>query len=382
MSSVYFHIPFCKQACYYCDFHFSTGRTRIAEMLDCLLLEWERLYPVLGNGVVDSLYFGGGTPSILPPHELSRIILAVRSRVALRSDAEITLEVNPDDVTPAYLAGIAGLGINRLSLGIQSLNDTHLRAMNRAHDGETALRALHWVLESSISRVSVDLMYGLPGLTEDEWGSTLEQMADLGVSHVSAYGLTLEPGTVWHHRVQQKRLILPDDECGRRQYSILMEFAERRGYRHYEVSNLALPGMESQHNSAYWSGASYLGIGPSAHSYVDGVRWWNVSNNARYIKEIKAGDLPRTREILTPCNLHNEYVMTRLRMDNGMDLAEYEERFGARFGRGLFEQLNGIDPGWWALEAGRLRLTREGRFFADGISARLFADDAECTQEA
>ncbi|MBM3918519.1 MAG: radical SAM family heme chaperone HemW [Sphingomonadales bacterium] len=376
MASVYFHVPFCRQACYYCDFHFSTGRIHYSEMVNCLVLEWEKVHHVLNGEQVNSIYLGGGTPSILPPGDIKRLIDVVGTRNSVRSNAEITLEVNPDDVSSDFLASVCEAGVNRLSIGIQSLNDESLRYMNRAHDSHMARQSLSMAQSTGFHRISVDLMFGLPHLTDLEWVDSLNEIANFGVSHISAYGLTLEPGTVWHRRVQQKKMSVPDEETSRTQYQLLMDFADQRGYRHYEVSNLALPGMESEHNSAYWKGTNYLGMGPSAHSYVDGVRWWNVSNNVRYMRSIRGGDLPQTSEVLTLANRHNEYVMTRLRMDTGIDLAEYNTLFGAYFGRDFRRSLQNINPDWVYSGDGRLILTREGRFYADGISASLFADDS------
>ena len=375
MASVYFHIPFCKQACHYCDFHFSTVRSNSTEMLECLLLEWRLVHSLIEGESVNSIYFGGGTPSLVASDDIRRLIDAVHELNGLRLDAEITLEVNPDDVSAHYLSAIRSAGVNRLSIGIQSLNDTLLCAMNRAHDSEMAMKSLFLAQESGFNRISVDLMYGLAGLTNEEWLDSLHEMADRGVDHISAYGLTLEPGTVWHRRVEQKKMQLPDDDAGRVQYQMLMDFALERGYRHYEVSNLARPGMESEHNSAYWMGSNYIGIGPSAHSYMSGTRWWNVSNNARYIRAIRAAALPQTREILTPANRHNEYIMTRLRVDTGIDLTEYARLFGADFGPQFQQNLSKINPAWIECDTRLLKLTPEGRFFADGISALLFADE-------
>jgi oxygen-independent coproporphyrinogen-3 oxidase len=344
-------------------------------MLECLLLEWRLVHSLIEGESVNSIYFGGGTPSLFASVDITRLIDAVHELSVLRLDAEITLEVNPDDVSAHYLSAIRSAGVNRLSIGIQSLNAEILRSMNRTHDSEMALKSLFLAQESGFNRISVDLMYGLAGLTDSEWLDSLHLMANQGVDHISAYGLTLEPGTVWHRRVEQKKMQLPGDDAGRAQYQMLMDFALERGYRHYEVSNLARPGMESEHNSAYWMGSNYIGIGPSAHSYINGTRWWNVSNNARYIRSIRADALPQTREILTAANRHNEYLMTRLRMDTGIDMIEYERLFGADFGREFQQNLSKINPAWIECDAHQLKLTPEGRFFADGISASLFADE-------
>jgi oxygen-independent coproporphyrinogen-3 oxidase len=375
MASVYFHIPFCKKACHYCDFHFSTVRGTQSAMVECLLMEWEWVHGLLKGERVDSIYFGGGTPSLLASNELHSLIQAVYDRIEVRVEAEITLEVNPDDMTADYLASIRSVGVNRLSLGIQALNDEILRQMNRAHDSRTALNSLLMAQEAGFSDVSVDLMFGLPGLSDQEWVDTLNFFADRQVPHLSTYGLTLEPGTVWHRRVENRKLIVPDDEVNRMQYQLLMEFAKARGYRHYEVSNLARPGMESEHNSAYWKGVNYLGIGPSAHSYIDGMRWWNVANNAMYTRSIRAGILPQTKEVLTLANRHNEYVMTKLRLDTGLDLTEYALKFGNAFGIEFQKNLLTINPDWIDLTDNQLVLTSEGRFFTDGISAALFVHE-------
>lgn len=373
MASVYFHIPFCRKACHYCDFHFSTVRSSQSEMVACLLMEWNRVCGFLHGERVNSIYFGGGTPSLLSPGEIKGLIDEVYKRIPVRDEAEITLEVNPDDVSPDYLVNIRAAGVNRLSLGIQSLNDEILRSMNRAHDSRMALNSILWAREAGFNNLSVDLMFGVPRLSDVEWVNELQYMAEIGIPHISAYGLTLEPGTAWHRQVEKKKLIVPGDDVGRNHYQILMDFAQKFGYRHYEVSNLARAGMESKHNSAYWMGENYIGVGPSAHSYIDGIRWFNVSNNTRYIREIRAGELPQTREVLTPANRHNEYVLTRLRMDIGMDLAEYELKFGEAFVNTFRRSLSQINPQWIESDGSRLRLSPEGRFFTDGICASLFA---------
>ena len=375
MATVYFHIPFCKQACFYCDFHFSTVRTAQQEMVDCLLTEWELVHHSLQGERIDSIYFGGGTPSLLSAAQVQILIDAVSKTNEVLFDAEITLEVNPDDLSANYLQSIRAVGVNRLSVGIQSLNDDILRSMNRAHDRRMAVHSLLLAQDAGFEDISVDLMFGLPGLTDQEWVSALHFLADRQVPHISAYCLTLEPGTVWHRRVEKRLLVLPEDESSRMQYQLLMDFAKDRGYRHYEVSNLALPGMESEHNSAYWNGSHYLGLGPSAHSFVDGTRWWNVSNNARYMRSIRSGVLPHTQEVLTLSNRHNEYVMTKLRLDTGIDMTEYQSYFGDDFSQSFQNNMRSVPSEWIDLCDNRLKLTPEGRFFADGISASLFVLD-------
>ena len=394
---LYLHIPFCKQACSYCNFHFSTSmRTRPA-VLAAMDRELRLRRTELPAGPVPSVYFGGGTPSLLTDEELDLLFRTLLDEGYLGAAAgagegtkqqglpEITLEANPDDLDDRTLETLTLTPVNRLSIGIQSFFDEDLRFMNRAHSAAEARSVIRRAQDHGWRNLSVDLIYGGQTTTDAMWADNLKMVTDLGVSHVSAYALTVEPGTALGANVARGKVADTDDARFERQFAMLVDHLTTHGFRHYEISNFCLPGKESHHNSGYWSGRPYVGVGPGAHSF-DGVRTrrWNVSNNALYAKAwtdiesptdyAAAEQLLYECEVLTDDERYNEYVMTSLRRDTGVTLAELEQRFGAERARhfAASQQAN-VEAGLFAPTAGGIyRLTPAGRTRADGVASDAF----------
>ncbi|MGN7819677.1 radical SAM family heme chaperone HemW [Chitinophaga sp. 22536] len=373
MAGIYLHIPFCKQACYYCNFHFSTSLARKAEMVQCLLQEIDLQKDYLGGERIDTIYFGGGTPSLLDTAELQLLLARLHSTFDVAPDVEITLEANPDDLDMVKLQSLRAAGINRLSIGIQSFHEADLKWMNRAHNSQQALECIVQAQQLGFRNITIDLIYGGPTLTDEGWRQNVEQAIALGVPHLSCYALTVEPGTALDHFIRKKKMEATDPDKAARHFEQLMQWLEAAGYEHYEISNFALPGWHSRHNSSYWQGRSYLGIGPSAHSFNGHSRQWNIANNAAYIKRITAGEVPAETESLTKEMQFNEYIMTSLRTSAGCNLEWVAEKFGADQSLRLQQESKSlIAKGWMVQEGETLRLTKAGRLFADGIAADLF----------
>lgn len=324
-TTLYLHIPFCKQACHYCDFHFSTVLSNENEVLARMLEELAEQQNAWSDFEYSSLYFGGGTPSILATGLLESLINKATELYRFRADAEVTLEANPDDITPGRLAQWHRIGINRLSVGLQSFDDRELTMMNRAHHAKHSLQCLQWISESPFENYTVDLMYGIPGSTVDSWKEQLHTLASFRPPHLSCYALTVEEKTVLHHQVKTGKVSPPADAIIVKQFAVLHQWATTHGYAHYELSNFAQPGMHSQHNSHYWTGGPYLGIGPGAHSFDGTRRWWNISNNTLYAKGTKP-----TEELLSPQDILHERLIVRLRTAGGF---RWEEDFPAELGQ-------------------------------------------------
>ena len=372
MSGVYIHIPFCRQKCHYCNFHFAVSRKHRQDLIDALIREIELNHSFLPGKNLDSLYFGGGTPSLLPWEDIQALILQVKAYFELAPGSEITLEANPDDLDPDYLEALKETGINRLSLGVQSFMDDELLAMNRVHDSREARKAIKMVLEAGFSDLSIDLIFGMPGSSIESWRYNLEQALEYPIPHFSCYNLTIEKRTALHHFVRSGRIIPLPEALMAEQFRFTEEFLANAGYEHYEISNYALPGRYARHNTSYWMGKPYLGIGPSAHSFNGRERQWNVSSNVRYIRSIREDIIPAEREILTPADRYNEYIMTGLRTQWGCDPEKIKE-----FGPGFYSYFEKHIPihmkkGRVVQESGRYVLTGEGRLFADEVASELF----------
>lgn len=372
MSGIYIHIPFCKQACHYCDFHFSTSIKKKGSLVDMLCQEILLRKNELPSDKIETIYFGGGTPSLLSSEELKQIFETIYSNFDVQEDAEITLEANPDDLTLESLEGLKTAGINRLSIGVQSFFEEDLKMMNRAHNASEALESIQ-LATKFFDNISIDLIYGIPGMSKDRWKKNLEIALSLGLPHFSCYALTIEPNTVLKKMIEKGQVKPVDDEAARAHFDLLTATLKENGYIHYEFSNYGKPGYFSKNNTAYWFGKAYLGIGPSAHSY-DGVnRKWNISNNTLYIKSIEKGELPLEQEELSITDRFNEYVMTRLRTMWGIDIAEIEERFGTSYKQHLLkEAIPDIENNLLVEEKGILKVTEEGKFLSDGIASNLF----------
>lgn len=381
MAGLYIHIPFCRQACHYCGFHFSTARGPRTGMIDALAREiglQADFFHQPGDGPaktsLTSVYLGGGTPSLLDPDELHQLLEAVRDHFDQDPGGEVTLEANPDDVTAARISAWRQAGVNRLSLGVQSFFDEDLRWMHRAHDATQALGSLQLIGESGLEDYSADLIFGAPTLTEAHWEENISRMIALRVPHLSCYGLTVEPKTPLETFIRTHQYPPLDEAQSARQFTRLMDRLDQAGYVQYEISNFSLPGHRARHNSSYWKGEPYLGIGPSAHSFRANLRQWNVSSNAAYQREIAQGRIPCEAETLTPIMALNEYVMTSLRTIEGCVLSQIEARWGAEQADRIGRQAESwITRGQLTHQADTLRLTRPGKLFADGIAAALFA---------
>jgi oxygen-independent coproporphyrinogen-3 oxidase len=371
MAGVYLHIPFCRQACHYCNFHFSTSLNSKNDFIAALLKEITARKEYLGEEPVETIYFGGGTPSLLAHNDIALLLQVLAGAFAIAPGAEITLEANPDDITSERLRAWRTAGVNRLSIGVQSFFGADLRWMNRAHDARQALDAIPLTQAAGFDNISIDLIYGGPTLSDTHWRENVDRAIALGIPHLSCYALTVEPRTALDSLIRRHKVADVSSEDQARQFLLLMDWMAAAGYEHYEISNFALPGRRSRHNSAYWQGKKYLGLGPSAHSYDGASRQWNVANNARYIA---APGLPLEKEVLTPTQQVNEYIMIALRTSEGLDLAA----LGARFGPQRAEEVRARASKYvhqaklQLTRQQQLQLTREGKLLADGIAADLF----------
>ncbi len=375
MAGIYIHVPFCKQACHYCNFHFSTNLALQNDFTASLLKEIELRVAYLNHETVETIYFGGGTPSLLPVSAFGQILESIYNRFTISPKPEITLESNPDDMQPDRLRAWKQAGINRLSIGVQSFFSEDLSWMNRAHDAEQAFRSVEEAKSAGFDNISLDLIYGLPGLTDENWGKNLQVAISLEPVHLSCYALTVEPKTALFKMIQLKKATDVQPEKQVSQFLTGIRELEAAGYEHYEISSFAKPGKRSRHNSAYWQSKKYLGLGPSAHSF-DGIsRQWNISNNAGYIKSLMAGRLNYESENLSLRDTLNEYIMTSLRTMEGLDLQHVSDNFGKEKGK-LLENKTSVYIRSNQMERSneKLVLTKNGKLFADGIAAALFFD--------
>ena len=372
MSGIYIHIPFCKQACHYCDFHFSTSMKKKEEMVLALAKELQLRKKEFQKESIATIYFGGGTPSVLTPEEIKFLIDVIYENYNVVSTPEITLEANPDDLSEDRIAAFAELGINRLSIGIQSFFEEDLQLMNRAHNSEEAQKCLK-IATRYFDNISLDLIYGIPGMTNERWRQNIETALSFGIPHISSYALTVEPKTALNKLIQSGKIPTPNDEVAQEHFIILVEALEKNGFVHYELSNFGKENYFSQNNSAYWLGKKYIGIGPSAHSY-DGIsRSWNVANNALYLKALQNDELPNEVEKLTLEDRYNEYIMTGLRTIWGVSLVRIEQEFGEKYLDYLKKQSQKfIADGLLSITNDILKPTLKGKFLTDGIASDLF----------
>ncbi|MBD0255745.1 MAG: radical SAM family heme chaperone HemW [Cytophagales bacterium] len=373
MAGLYIHVPFCKQACHYCDFHFSTSTRGREEMVAAICREIRLQKEYLAGETLESVYFGGGTPSLLEVADLARIFEVVHAHFRVADGAEITLEANPDDLSPAKLTGLAATPVNRLSIGIQSFHDPHLRFLNRAHSALEATDCIHLAQDVGLTNLSIDLIYAIPHPDHAVWEDDLQKAIGLGVPHVSAYCLTIEPGTVFGNWLRKGKLPAPDEHFAAEQFEMLVQGLGAHGYEQYEISNFAQPGWYARHNTNYWKNRKYLGVGPSAHSFNGVGRQFNVAHNAQYLKAIGEGRVPGTPETLTPAESANEYIMTSLRTQWGCDTAYVRQQFGFdllqrnRRYLGNCQQQNLL-----TIRDGVITLAAKGKLLADRIAAELF----------
>ena len=372
MAGIYIHIPFCKQACYYCDFHFSTSLKKKNTLISALIKELKLRKDELKETPIETIYFGGGTPSILSNEELQLLIDSVYENYKVISCPEITLEANPDDLYKDRIIELSKSPINRLSIGIQSFFEKDLKLMNRAHNADEARSCIE-VAKKYFSNISIDLIYGIQGATNEQWIKNIEIALNFEISHISSYALTVEPKTVLASFIEKGIIEDVDDEQAHQQFLILKDKLEEEGFVHYELSNFGKEGFFSKNNSAYWQGKSYLGIGPSAHSFNGTQRGWNVRNNTKYINALNKDELPIEIEILTLTDRYNEYIMTGLRTIWGVSLKKVEEDFGKLFKDYLIERADiFINQHLLYIDDGHIRVSRKGQFLSDGISSELF----------
>jgi len=372
MSGIYIHIPFCKQACHYCDFHFSTSLKKKDDLINALVKELELRKDEFKIQTVETIYFGGGTPSLLTKDEIELIINSVYKNYKVIENPEITLEANPDDLSKEQISSLANTEINRLSIGIQSFFEDDLKLMNRAHNTKEAKQCLEEATKH-FQNISVDLIYGIPGLSNERWIENIETVLSYNIPHISSYALTVEPKTALETFIKKGIIKNVDDDLAQEQFHILIEKLEAAGFVHYELSNFGKPEYFSKNNSAYWLGKPYLGIGPSAHSFNGNERGWNVRNNSKYIKSLEQNIVPIETETLSITDKYNEYVMTGLRTVWGVSLEKVEQDFGQQYKNYLLEQSQKhINEHLLYLDNNKLLVTKKGKFLSDGIASDLF----------
>ena len=376
MAGIYIHIPFCKQQCNYCDFHFSTSLKNKNGLLQALLQEIEIRKNFTKGAKIKTIYFGGGTPSLLSGQELNQIFDQLNNHFTIEPDAEITLEANPDDLNIQKIKELKNTPINRFSIGIQSFFDQDLQFMNRAHNSQEAQRSIKGIQDAGWNNITIDLIYGTPTLSNEMWQENLQKFKQWNIPHLSAYGLTVEEKTPLFHAIKKGTTANVDQEKAKQQFEMLMQFAKQEELEHYEISNFAKKGFMAKHNSSYWKGDSYLGIGPSAHSFDHNKRQWNVANNSRYIKAINQGVPLIEEEILSEKEQFNEYIMVSLRTIWGANLDLIELRFSAF----LVDYFNFSVTKW--TKSGEIekkgnifKLTQKGKILADRITSDLFYVD-------
>lgn len=383
MSGIYIHIPFCKQACHYCDFHFSTSMKKKDETVVALAKEIELRKNEFENDVVETIYLGGGTPSILEISDIKLLIDTVYSNYKVVGNPEITIEANPDDLSPSLsfrrnlFEELKAIGVNRLSIGIQSFFEDDLQLMNRAHNSEEAKKCLEFATQY-FDNISIDLIYGMPNMSNEKWLQNIETALSFNVPHISSYALTVEPKTALKKLIQTGKIDEPKDEVAQEHFQILVDKLKENGFIHYELSNFGKENYFSKNNSAYWLGKKYIGIGPSAHSFNGTSRSWNVSNNSLYLKVLAENKLPSETEILSKNDRYNEYIMTGLRTIWGISLNKVEKEFGTNFLEYLLKQSEKfIADDLLYLDEKILKATQKGKFLCDGIASDLFLVNLE-----
>jgi oxygen-independent coproporphyrinogen-3 oxidase len=372
MAGIYIHIPFCKQACHYCDFHFITSLKYKDELLQAIIKEIKLQKDYLAGETIETIYFGGGTPSLLRADELNQIIGKIASIYSISADPEITLEANPDDLGKGKLQSLRKTGVNRLSIGIQSFFDEDLLWMNRVHKGKEAESSIKRAQDTGFENITGDLIYGYPLLTDEKWKYNLDKIFVLDIPHVSSYSMTVEPRTALASFIKTKKQAPMDEQQSAEQFILLMNAMQAHGFEHYEISNFCKPGAYSRHNSNYWKGVKYLGVGPSAHSYNGETRQWNVANNAKYIAALEKSEIPAETEILSETNRLNEYIMTSLRTMWGLDLKKLEKIAAGAAAELSKSAVEFFEKGWLIQREDTLLLTQTGKLYADHIASELF----------
>ena len=376
MAGIYIHIPFCRHKCNYCNFYSLASTRNMYQVSHAIISELQQRKDYLASQKVETIYFGGGTPSLLETSDIEGILNAVYKNFIVSKDVEITLEANPDDLTPEKLIALKNAGVNRLSIGIQSFRQEDLDFLSRTHSSSQVNQCITDAQQAGFQNLSIDLIYGIPTLTDEGWEQNLQKAFSFGIPHISAYSLTVEAKTPLEVMIRKGKMKPVDENLSLTHYHTLSRLMRQNGYEHYEVSNFCLPGAYSRHNTAYWQGKHYLGLGPSAHSYNGISRSWNVSNLSKYIETAASGQVESEQEILSQVTQLNEYIMTSLRTMWGCDLTVVGEKFGAGIAQKLLENARRfIEKEQIIYRDGKLILTPEGQLFADGISAELFTEE-------
>ncbi len=376
MAGIYIHIPFCKHKCNYCNFYSLASSRYMDQIGDAITGELLQRKNYLEGQTVETIYFGGGTPSLIETDDIEKILSAIHKHFRVEPDAEITLEANPDDLTPVKFTAFKNVGINRLSIGIQSFRQEDLDFLSRTHTSSQVTQCITDAQQAGFQNLSIDLIYGIPTLTDEGWKENLRKAFSFGIPHISAYSLTVEDKTPLELMIRKGKMRPVDENLSLSHFHILCTMMQEYGYEHYEVSNFCLPGAYSRHNTAYWQGKPYLGAGPSAHSYNGISRCWNVANLATYIETVTAGDVKAEQELLSPATQLNEYIMISLRTMWGCDLVAVRRKFGEEIAENLLlDALTFIESEQMIYREGKLVLTPEGLLFADGISAALFTEE-------
>ncbi len=372
---LYIHIPFCRQACHYCDFHFSTNTKNKRAIVEAIAKEIVLRKEYLDSNNVETIYFGGGTPSLLDTLELDLLLNSIHSNFTVNPDAEITLEANPDDLDLQKLFQLKNAGINRLSIGIQSFHEPHLTYLNRVHNAYEAGSCVKIAQDAGITNISIDLIYAIPAPDHSILNLDMQKAFDLDVSHISAYCLTIEPQTAFGSWLKKKKIKPIDEEFAAQQFEILIAGLSEKGYEQYEISNFARNEQYSNHNSAYWKQRPYLGVGPSAHSYNRVSREYNISNNAQYLAAIQQNTIPSTIEILSAADQTNEYLLTGLRTKWGCELSTLDLLSGNQFQERNHAEISEMaQKGWLYTDNGTILLSQAGKLFADRVASELFID--------
>ena len=372
MAGIYIHIPFCKKRCHYCDFHKSLNLKDKDRMIKALVKEMELENGFLESEQVETIYFGGGTPSVLDYDEIMIIFEGLYKNFKISKDTEITFEANPDDLTKQYLMELVKTGINRLSIGLQSFSDQELKLLNRRHQSKTGINAVYDSKNAGFENISVDLMYGIPGMNIETWENNLDIAFQMEIKHISAYNLTIEPNTVFSRYIREGRIKMPEEDTVIEQLRVLIKKAGENKFIHYEISNFCHDGFFSKHNTNYWKQVKYLGLGPSAHSYNKEIRRWNVADNKKYMDSIGKNKTPFEKEYLDSRKKYNEYILTSLRTMWGIDLKFLEESYSKEamdYCLGLSKRF--IDYGMVEKKKDNLILTDQGKLIADNITSEL-----------
>lgn len=373
MAGIYLHIPFCAKKCHYCNFFSLASQKNMGAFIDALCREIELQKDYLQNENISTIYFGGGTPSLLPIEYLKRILDQLNSNFQIVKNAEITLEANPDDLNYEKLRQISETSINRLSIGIQSFDDEDLKFLNRSHSAQQASEAIYNAHKLGLNNISIDLIYGIPGLNDEKWKQNIEKAISSGVQHISAYSLTVESNTAFDLFIKKGKIKAPDEEASLRHFNILTEQMAKNSFVHYEISNFCKQGFYSRHNSNYWKQQKYLGLGPSAHSFNLKSRQWNIANLQQYIQSIQKGEIPFEKEELSMIQRYNEYIMTGLRCIWGVNLDYIYSEFGETYYLYLVNKSTEYINNQLIVQNNKiLTLTSKGKFLADGIASDLF----------